>query len=126
MTLGWALMYVDEPLKTDFEVVLTAVQQNGRALTYASKELQRNRTVRLLVQLKSWIEWLRRCRWSWPPLLKMDEPFNTPVRNYKKTKKCWRCGEVARGISKVSLIAMIEESRAGTNSRTSQYTEFSC
>ena len=41
-------MYVDEPLKTDFEVVLTAVQQNGRALTYASKELKQNRTVRLL------------------------------------------------------------------------------
>ena len=37
---GRALKYASEELQADREVVLAAVQQNGEALTYASRELQ--------------------------------------------------------------------------------------
>ena len=37
---GRALKYASEELQADREVVLAAVQQNGDALTYASQELQ--------------------------------------------------------------------------------------
>ncbi|MGZ3634259.1 MAG: DUF4116 domain-containing protein, partial [Parachlamydiaceae bacterium] len=49
----WALQYTSKELKSDREIVLAAVKQNGGALEYASEELKNDREILLATVQKS-------------------------------------------------------------------------